>query len=388
MEDFDLILVGGGLANGLIALGLLHAQPSLRIAVIEAGEIGGNHTWCFQATDVPPSALPWLDPLISHRWAGQEVRFPGRVRHLANGYCAVTAERFRALLSQAKLTIIAPAAAARIEADHVTLNDGRCLRAPAIIDGRGQRPSRHLDVRAQKFVGLEVRTARPHGMTRPLIMDSCIAQLDGYRFFYVLPLAQDRLLIEDTRYSDAMQLDRAALRADVLAYAGAQGWEIAAVLREEDGVLPVALGGDIEAFWDEGGAGVARSGLAGAFFHPMTGYSLPDGVRLAQALARLPQLSSASAYAAARGLSVRLWRERRFFRMLARMLFDAAVPDQRWKVLRRHYGLSEGLIARFYAAQLTLADKARILAGKPPVPLGAAVESLLRPFYAQRRIPS
>lgn len=386
MEEFDLILVGAGLANGLIALKLLHERPDLRIAVVEAGEVGGNHTWCFQETDVPAAALSWLGPLIAHSWAEQEVRFPQRVRRLANGYRAVTAQRFREVLGRAALTWFTPATATSVEAGAVTLSDGRVIQAAAVIDGRGQRPSRHLDVRAQKFVGLEVRTQAPHGVAWPIIMDSQIPQLDGYRFFYVLPLAADRLLIEDTRYSDAMRLDRAALRRDVLAYAQAQGWAIAEVLREEDGVLPVALGGDIAAFWDEGGGSVARSGLAGGFFHPMTGYSLPDGVRLAQALAALPRLTSATAFAAARALSLRLWRERRFFRMLARMLFDAAVPDQRWRVLRRHYGLGEGLIARFYAAELTLADKMRILAGKPPVPLLAAISSLLRPTQLQKQI--
>lgn len=387
MEEFDLILIGAGLANGLIALGLLHARPQMRIALIEAGEIGGNHTWCFQESDVPAHALPWLRPLISHSWAAQVVHFPGRSRRIANGYHAVTSARFREVLAGARLTLLAPMRASGITPNGVRLADGRELRAAAVIDGRGQRPSRHLDVRAQKFVGLEVRTAAPHGLSAPVIMDARIAQRDGYRFFYVLPLAADRLLIEDTRYSDAMALDGAALRADVLEYARANHWEITEILREEEGVLPVALGGDIAAFWQEGaegqgGAGVARSGLAGAFFHPMTGYSLPDGVRLAQALAALPSLTSASAHAAARGLSLRLWRERRFFRMLARMLFDAALPDQRWRVLRRHYGLSEGLIARFYAARLTFADKIRILAGKPPVPIGAALVSLLRPAPA------
>ena len=379
MEEFDLILVGAGLANGLIALNLLHARPQMRIAMIEAGQIGGNHTWCFQESDVPASALPWLGPLISHSWARQDVHFPGRSRRLANGYRAVTSARFREVLAGARLTLLAPMRAVGIAPDRVTLEDGRELRALTVIDGRGQRPSRHLDVRAQKFVGLEVRTAAAHGLSAPVIMDARIPQRDGYRFFYVLPLAADRLLIEDTRYSDAMALDRAALRADVLDYARANHWQIADILREEDGVLPVALGGDIAAFWAEGPAGLARSGLAGGFFHPMTGYSLPDGVCLAQALAALPSLTSASAHAAARGLSMRLWRERRFFRMLARMLFDAAMPDQRWRVLRRHYGLGEGLIARFYAARLTLADKIRILAGKPPVPIGAALASLLRP---------
>jgi lycopene beta-cyclase len=68
-----------------------------------------------------------------------------------------------------------------------------------------------------------------------------------------------------------------------------------------------------------------------------------------------------------------LWKQRAFFRMLNRMLFLAAVPDQRWRVLQRFYRLPGGLIGRFYAAKLTPLDKARILFGSPPVPVTKAM---------------
>ncbi|MBC7445235.1 MAG: lycopene cyclase, partial [Polaromonas sp.] len=61
-----------------------------------------------------------------------------------------------------------------------------------------------------------------------------------------------------------------------------------------------------------------------------------------------------------------------FFRLLNRLLFQAARPAERWRVMQRFYGLPAPLISRFYAARLSWLDKMRILAGKPPVPLGAA----------------
>ena len=73
-------------------------------------------------------------------------------------------------------------------------------------------------------------------------MDATVTQLDGYRFLYVLPLAEDRLLIEDTRYSDGPALDQAELARDIAAYAAQQGWTIVETVREENGVLPIALG--------------------------------------------------------------------------------------------------------------------------------------------------
>ncbi len=58
------------------------------------------------------------------------------------------------------------------------------------------------------------------------------------------------------------------------------------------------------------------------------------------------------------------------------MLFRAARPGDRYKVLQRFYSLGEPLIERFYAGKPTLFDRCRILVGRPPVPLGAAVGCL------------
>ena len=62
--------------------------------------------------------------------------------------------------------------------------------------------------------------------------------------------------------------------------------------------------------------------------------------------------------------------------MLTTMLFGAASPPERYRILERFYRLPERLIERFYAGQNSTADKLRILSGRPPVPIGAAVHSL------------
>ena len=58
------------------------------------------------------------------------------------------------------------------------------------------------------------------------------------------------------------------------------------------------------------------------------------------------------------------------------MIFHAAAPHERYRIFERFYRLSEPLIARFYSGDLTMLDKARILTGRPPVPIGAALRSL------------
>jgi lycopene beta-cyclase len=105
---------------------------------------------------------------------------------------------------------------------------------------------------------------------------------------------------------------------------------------------------------------------------PTTGYTLPDAVRLATRLAADPGMAPAQFEALARSH----WKARGYYRLLDTMLFGAAVPDQRYRIFERFYGLSASLIERFYAGQSTLLDKARILTGKPPVPIVRAIRAI------------
>ena len=375
-DDADLILVGGGLANGLIAWRLRMQRPGLRVLLLESGDrLGGNHTWSFHDGDLSAAQHAWIAPLVSHRWPHHSVAFPGRQRRLASGYASITSTRFDAALRTALGASVRTASRVLAVAPRVvTLADGRTLRAQAVIDGRGVRPSPHLVLGYQKFLGQELRLAHPHGLDGPLLMDATVPQQDGYRFVYLLPFSADTLLIEDTFYADGDAVDADRLRANIADYASARGWVVAEQLREEWGVLPITLEGDARAYWRET-QGVPQSGLAAGLFHPTTGYSLPDAVRLADRIAALPDLSAEVLFDSVCGYALRRWKAQRFFRLLNRMLFRAALPAERWRVMQRFYGLPAPLIVRFYAARLHLMDKARILTGKPPVPFGAGVRA-------------
>lgn len=373
----DIILLGGGLANSLIALRLRALRPELRLLIVEQGlTLGARHTWSFFETDVSPDQRAWLEPLMAHRWPGYSVRFPGVNRRLGTPYQSVTSERLHAVVSGA----LGPAAlrlnaeAARVQSDRVVLRSGETLPARAVIDGRGPGPSPALVLAWQKFIGRRLRLAEPHGLTEPVIMDATVPQIDGYRFVYLLPFDERRVMVEDTYYADTPALDAASLRARIDAYALSQGWRVEAVEDEEEGVLPIALGGDIERYW--AGAATARSGLRAGLFHPTTGYSLPDAACLADMVAGAEDLSGPALLELTCAHALETWRARGFYRLLNRMLFRAADPAKRWRVLARFYGLPEPLVERFYAGRTTARDSARILIGKPPVPIRRALPYL------------
>jgi len=377
VDDADLLLVGGGLANGLLAWRLRQLRPELRVVVLEAGSVlGGQHTWSFHATDLDAAQHAWIAPLVAHRWPCHSVRFPARERRLDGGYASIPSARFHAVLTQAlgdAVRLDTPVA--EVTARSVTLASGQVLHAGAVVDARAARP-RGIRFGWQKFVGQEWQLRQPHGLPGPILMDATVPQRGGYRFVYTLPLDARTVLVEDTVYADGVALDDAAFRAGIADYLRAQGWLPQALRREERGVLPIVLGGDPRALWQAAG-GVPRAGQSAALFHPTTGYSLPDAVRVADLASGLPRLDADALFHALRAHALAQWRRQGFFRLLNRMLFLAAEPGERWRVMQRFYGLPEPLIARFYAGRPAAADKLRILAGKPPVPLGAALRAAL-----------
>ncbi|MFD2238345.1 lycopene beta-cyclase CrtY [Aureimonas populi] len=377
MNRPDLVIVGAGLSGGLLACRLAALRPQVKLLVLEAGERpGGAHTWSFHAGDVDARQREWLAPFVASSWPGYEVRFPARRRRIETGYATAPSGRFAKIVERALgARLVAGAPVARLMPGAVEMADGARIEAGAVIDARGPRETPHLRLGFQKFLGQEVEFERPHGLGRPVVMDATVSQTEGYRFVYCLPFSPTRMLIEDTYYADGAALDRQTLRGHVAAYAKAAGWGGFQVVREEDGVLPIALGGDIEAHLASL-AGVPTIGLAAALFHPTTGYSLPDAVRTADLVAGLPDLSPRALNEALTRHARGLWRERAYFRVLNRLLFLAGEPSERYRILQHFHRLPAPLIARFYAGRLTAFDKARILIGKPPVSVRGALAVL------------
>lgn len=380
----DVAIVGGGLAGGLIALALAQKCPALHVRVIEGGPaIGGHHRWSWFASDLDEAGTRLLAPFRKAEWpAGYEVAFPRYRRTLDTQYRSLSshdyAEHLAATLPAG--TLATGRRAEAVATDGVMLADGEQVPAGAVIDCRGFRPSRHLQGGWQVFLGRELRLDRPHGLARPTIMDARVDQADGYRFVYVLPLTADTLFIEDTYYQDSPVLDRALLSGRLDAYVAAHGWT-GTVTGEETGVLPVITGGDFAAWQAEGHVpGVARAGAGGGFVHPLTSYTLPFAVEtalaVAEAFATRPGLTGTELAAMLQQRARDHWRAMGFYRLLGNMLFGAAAPAERYRVFERFYTLKPSLVERFYAGRSTWADRVRVLSGKPPVPVTAAVRAL------------
>lgn len=390
---YDVVIVGGGLAGGLMALALHRHAPDCRFALVEAGRsLGGHHRWSWFETDIRPKARALMAGFDLNGWdEGYDITFPGLGRTLPTAYRSLASAEFHAKLiaELPRERVLLETKAASLDAGGVTLADGTRLAAKRVVDCRPFKPSAALSGGWQVFLGQHFACEEPHGLTRPVIMDASVDQLAphgngaAYRFVYVLPLSPTEVFVEDTYYADQPTMDAEVLKGRVAEYAHRHGWK-GEVIDQEAGILPVISGGDFAAAQAEIAIpGVALAGARGGFSHPLTSYTLPfavdNALAIAHLIARRPDLSGEDLAAFCQRRAKRHWRATGYYRMLSRMLFEAADPDKRVVVFEHFYALQGRLVERFYAGRSTWPDRLRILTGKPPVAIPRAIRALFSP---------
>lgn len=370
--EFDYCIVGGGLQGCLLAHALAWHRPEATVLLLErADELCGNHTWSFHETDVAEGARRWFDPLVSCRWPGYRVKFPGLSRRVEIPYATITSDRLReATLSLAdgaarpgRLVVRTGASCEILSPTVVRLGGTADVSCRAVIDCRG-RAAAGLPGGAgyQTFIGHEYETARRWPAAEPTVMDVPADQAAGFEFLYELPLGPDRVLLEYTRFHEEPACDESRAAELIATRLAAAGAAPAKLIRTERGCLPMPYAAAA------GGRGPSLAGgYAGGWYHAATGYSMPLAVRFAELVARTrPDRVAAEVAAAAAEDRLR----RGFARFLNRLLFCLVRPADRWKIFQRFYRvLPEERIARFYAHRFTFTDAARIVIGWPPAGL-------------------
>jgi len=383
---YDFVIVGGGLQGCLLAHAVAHHRPAAGVLLVERGsDLCGNHTWSFHESDIPEQARAWFDPLVTYRWPGYRVRFPGLSRRVGIPYATISADGLRAatlrLAGAAKrrtgggLMIRTGETCEIVSPTCGQLGDGCRVAAATVIDcrGRAAAPGPPRGAGYQSFIGHEFRVGQRWPAAEPTVMDVREDQARGFEFLYELPFGPDRVLLEYTRFGDEPACDEARAEALINTRLSEAGVNVAERLRTERGCLPMPYSAPART----SDAAVA-GGYAGGWYHAATGYSMPLAVRFADLVARAaPERLAEELAAAAAADSLR----RGFARFLNRLLFCLVTPGDRWKIFRRFYRvLSEDRIARFYAHRFTIADAARIVIGWPPS--GLAPLRLVRSFLS------
>ena len=389
-QSIKFVVVGAGLSGLILAWRCLSSNPNVSVIIIDSNHIiGGDHTWSFNINDIESSLHEWIEPFIAHSWKKYDVKFKGYSRRLNIPYCTGNSNSLRAcvdpFIKSGRLKLILDTEVVKLTSFDVTILNGEKLTGDYIFDARGFTFDDNIKLGIQKFYGKTIETAKPHNLKYPIIMDATVAQHDGYRFIYCLPFGKNQILIEDTYYSDGLNFDQDKYNKRIDQYIEGNNWTEHKVIRVEKGILPITLAIDSKLIEKRGlkNKEPIKIGMRGNFYHPVTGYSFPDSVRLASKISRTINSCDKNKLVnldlEIRKYKLLLYRRDRYFRLLNRLLFKASSPSKRHLVLQRFYTLSESLIKRFYEGNLHKKDMLRILIGKPPVPVLRALY-----FFSER----
>lgn len=388
----DVVIVGGGLAGGLTALTYLAQFPERSVRLVDSKmNLGGQRTWLFHEADVSAPALEFLKPMISQTWDSATVQFPRAERKLTGPFHVIRSENFsRAVQDMLGDEVLRLGVKAnKITDSIVQLDDGTELEAKCVFDARGIDELPTPDTNGfRKHAGYDVTLEDPHGLVAPVLMDATCPQLDGFRFFRLIPWDEKKLLVEETFYSDSPELNFDRISKSVRSYIERRGWKIKSIDKEEKSVCPLPLTSESIKVSVTGEP--LPIGSRAGYFHATTADGLVDATRFAELITKIPQNPKVTEFttAAARDTLSRLrrpWLSRqRFYRLINRLLFQATEPSLRYTIFQSFYALPEDTINRFTSGKTTWADRVRILGGKSPVPLSVAMNYFSERSTAER----
>jgi len=279
-HDADLIIAGAGCAGLSVLWHVLHSGAHSRRVIVVDQDIGGgeDRTWAFWGDQ----SSPFLH-LADNQWHHLCVRFTDwerSARLVSGSYARVRKRHYDAAILDAASRIAnvsyltEPILEIRDEHDGgvVRTSSGE-LRAPLVMQSVRMSPDDTLATPRhplrQHFGGWEVRTER--GVFDPTVatlMDFDTDQHGAVAFFYVLPTAPDRALIEHTMFS--VQAQPGDFHFDqVRRYVERLGAGSIEVEHTEYGVIPM----EDRRFHQRWGRHVWNIGTVGGRTKPSTGFT-------------------------------------------------------------------------------------------------------------------
>jgi lycopene beta-cyclase len=360
-QPLDIAFIGGSLSNCLAAATLSQLRPDIRWHMFESNpRVGGHHTWCFHEDHLPfgSQLKSWLISMADATWDQHDVQFPSLRRTLTSTYHCIRSESFAFKFERQFGEQISLNAKIRVHGGQFVCGRGKPISARQVIDGRELSPTDPRSPTYFKFVGAQVRCIEPHHLARPILMDTRIPQMDGYRYFQVLPVSEQELLIKDCRYSTSTDFGELTYLGEIRRYAKKFGW-LGEVNGVEKGLIPLPLRLRVKPHLVPGAVQV---GLNAGHFHASLGTSIGEAGRFAQWLGSQEDLLDSRLPQKINRYSNRQWKSQTFYRRLNARLF-LGPADKRYEVMERLFGMDEDVITRFYQRQLTRRECQKIMGG-------------------------
>jgi lycopene beta-cyclase len=362
-KNHGLLIAGGGVAGSLAALAMARLRPEVpMIFVSEAGDLAAERTHILLDQGLSEEERALASPLIEKSWDAHYVSFPNGSRKLKLRCHAITGARVDAAVREALRPeqIRAEDRIVAVRDRSLLLHGGETLAGDGALDARSWAHQTTLELGWRKTLARTYRFTAPHRVDLPVAVDATLDGEGGAGFFACIPFDERTLRIERVEVRAAPELDEAAAGVRIDSYVAKRGWgggEM--VVGEESSAAPLALGGDFGAYWRIGGARVAKLGARGGFFHPATGSTFPDALRTALLLTRQRDFSGEALHDLFEEQAVALWRKREYYRAFNQLLLQ---PNGGDAVLEGLYGLDAALVGRFFAEELGLFDRRRVMA--------------------------
>lgn len=376
-QKADVLVLGGGLSGALVALRFQTVKPGLTVTLLEKkDQLAGDHSWVFHESDLPPGAVDSLRPLISKSWDRWTVQFPKMEKTVEGRMHMVRSNDLHDyVMEKIGSSIHFGTEVERATENLAVLTTGERYDAELVFDARGFSSTPKNDLNGfNKYVSYDLQLEEPHGLANPVLMDATCPQLDGFRFFNLLPIDETTITVQESYYSDSPILNVERLTHSIEAYAERKGWKIRKRDRQEKCVLPMPMTSNYLSVSQAGEA--IPIGARGGYFHATTTNSFPDAVKVSEFLAAVPEPTTPKvreAFARFR----RPWASRqKFFRLLNRFLFYASEPSLRYCVLQNLFEQPTDVVTRYTGGRTSWGDRLRILSGRPNLPLDLTVRSL------------
>lgn len=252
----DIIIIGGGCSGLALAYALAKQQSHLCVNILEARpNYHNDKTWCFWSDETNE----WTD-LTQKSWDSWSFHTESNPQTTAlhskkwKYYCLAAEDYYRTiqqhlehnqnirLFTNQQIVSVTYANASTIFSEaqptaQVTTQNDETYNAKLIIDTRN--PKIFNSILHQSFYGTELKTEDLQSETISL-MQNMRSDYRGFRFNYILPLDDDRVLFEHTRFSkkpyshEIMHEEcHEEIRRLKISYR--------AIIREEHGCLPMGM---------------------------------------------------------------------------------------------------------------------------------------------------
>ncbi|WMC19657.1 MAG: lycopene beta-cyclase CrtY [Enterobacteriaceae bacterium PC38] len=360
-NKYDIIFIGLGLSNGLIALSLY--KTNLKILIIEERkEINSNHIWSFFKFNDFNNKNNDIKKIIYIQWNKYIIKFPNNVYNFKNGYfCIKSNIFFNYLFKKLKNNLLLNTKVKSYNKNYVKLNNGIILYCNLIIDGSGYYPNLNELIGLQLFLGQEFIFKKPHNLIYPIVMDSTIYQKKSFNFIYILPLSKFKLLIEDTHYINNKILKLNLLRKNIFKYIKKNNWFIKKIIREEYGIIPIKLKNNKNKLFKN----IILNGLRGGLYNVTTGYSINISLKLFNNILKTNNINFKKLLNEFNKLSKKIYKKQKFYILLNAIFFLFIKPNKRYKLIKSFYNLPQSLINRFYFKEINFLDIIKIIKLKP-----------------------